>query len=391
MKRVAWIASSMVILFGVGLFVLHLKWENNSITVRNIYILDKTVFNSKYLEHKSFFWVLSNLHYQKPDGNPYRYDKDYFGFYPIDPELGTFDFRTIRLVEIDRMADSLDMVYYIDCYGVYSEDWMGSKNSALGQKVYGGLNQNDYLLLKGMKERGKLIVAEHNLFSHLGGGLEKEKLSELFGFTWTGWIGRSFPSFDTTKSNRPPAWVVNIYTTTQHKTWPNSEGGIVFVGDRDRVVLLINGHELEDSKVSIVSPPSTVKHFGVEPKVSFTKWFEVIEAGPSLSTFSNFMLHLTPEGSSLLRNNGIPESFPAALGCSSGYQLYYFAGDFSHTPVYMATSEMVGGDLLNSAISSTLRPLGFEFFNGYYRPFLSKILSSYKAPNSAVDSLPPTN
>jgi len=391
MKRIAWIGFFILIILASILFVLHWKWRKLPSITRSIYILDKTVYSSKFAEHKSFFWVLSNRRYQKQEGVPYRVNQDYYGFFPIDPALGTFDFRTIRLADIDRYADSLDLVYYVDCYGVYSERWAGSKNASIGQKVYGGLNQNDFLLLKGMKERGKMIIAEHNLFSSAGGGLIKTKLSELFGFSWKGWVGRSFPSFDTSKPNGPPKWLVDLYETEYGKSWPNAEGGIVFIDERERVVLLLNGKELFDSRVSITSTPYTVKNFGVEQEVPFFGWFEVVEAGPQFAVFSTFSLNPTLKGALLLRKNNIPESFPAAIGYNTGYLLYYFAGDFSHTPAYMITSEMVGGEMLNQWLSFILRPSGYDFFNGYYRPFLSKVLDSYSPPESPIDSLALTN
>lgn len=385
MKRIFWIAFGFVVVMVVWLFILHYRWENLPRTTRSIYILDKTVSNSKFDEHKSLFWVLSNLKFQKPDTTPYLLDKDYFGFFPIDPERGTFDFRTIRLAEITRYADNLDAVYYVDCFGIYSESWTISKNSLQEQKIYGGLNQNDYLLLKAMKERGKLIIAEHNLFSNSGGGLVKEKLSELFGFSWTGWVGRSYSSFDTTKANCPPRWIVNLYRA-EHGSWPNTHGGIVLVKEKEQVVLLVDGKDIENSDISIVSKPFTVQNFGVEPKVTFTGWFEIINAGPQFDLFSTFSMDITLAGSSLLKKYGIPESFPAAIGDSSGYQLYYFAGDFAHTPAYLFTSEMVGGSRVNELISSVVRPKGYAFFNDFYRPFISKVLKSYVPPISPIDS-----
>lgn len=391
MKRVSWIVFGTLVMLAVVLFILHLRWERYPRTARSIYILDKTVINNKFEDHKSLFWVLSNLQFQKPDGNNYQYDQDYYGFFPIDPALGTFDFRTIRLADIDLLADSLDMVYYVDCYGVYSDDWAVSKNTSIGQKVYGGLNQNDYLLLKGMKERGKLIIAEHDLFSSSGGGLIKEKLSDIFGFLWTGWVGRSFSTFDTSKTNGPPRWIVKLYESEHGEPWPKDDNGVILIRDKENVVLLINGIDIVDRNVFVVSTQSTVERYGVEQKVPFSGWFEIVETSPQFSVFSTFTFNLTSQGSSLLRNSGIPESFPAAFGVNSGCHLYYFAGDFSHTPVYMITSKMAGGGMLNQWLSFITQPVGCAFFNSYYYPFLSHVLKSYTPTPVPVDSLGITN
>jgi len=390
MKRITLILIGIVSILAIWLVISYFRWEKLPRTSHSIYILDKTISSGDYTEHKSLFWVLSNLRFEKPNKTPYRMDRDYYGFFPIDAEHGTFNFRTIRLAQIERYADSLDAVYYVDCYGVYSESWTMSKNRPLGEKVYGGLNQNDYLLLKAMKERGKMIVAEHNLFSRTGGGLVKEKLTELFGFTWTGWIGRSYSSFDTTKLDRPPSWVVSIYRA-EHGSWPNDKGGIIFAKDRDQVVLLFDEKHLTSSRVSVVSTSTTVKEFGVKENLPFSEWFEIIETEPAFSVFSNFSMNLTSEGSAVLTKNGIPETFPAAIGYSNGYQLYYFAGDFSHTPAYMFCSEMINGAAINKCISTVMRPRGFAFFNDYYRPFISKVLTSYTPPIGSADSLETSN
>ena len=387
MRRVSWIVFGILAVFAVVVFVLYLGWARYPHTVRSIYILDKTVINNRFDDHKSLFWVLTNLQFRKPDGSSYRYDEDYYGFFPIDPESGTFDFRTIRLADVDLLADSLDMVYYVDCYGVYSDDWATLRNTSAGQKVYGGLNQNDYLLLKGMKDRGKLIIAEHDLFSNSGGGLVKEKLSDLFGFSWTGWIGRSYSTFDTAKANGPPRWVVRLYESEHGEPWPKDGDGVVLIKDNERVVLLINGVDVVDCNVSVVSTQATVDTYGVEPKVPFSGWFEIVEAGPQFSVFSTFTFNLTSQGSSLLRNSGIPESFPAAFGVDSGYHLYYFAGDFSHTPVYMVTSKMAGGCMLNQWLLFVTQPFGDAFFSRYYYPFLSHVLKSYAPTPVPADSL----
>lgn len=47
----------------------------------NVLILDKTVPNSTYREHKGFVWVLNNTKYFK-DGKPYSVENDYKGFEP---------------------------------------------------------------------------------------------------------------------------------------------------------------------------------------------------------------------------------------------------------------------------------------------------------------------
>ena len=150
MKKIILVTIGVLLLIGVSFYILYLKWEQLPKIVSSIYVLDKTVSKRDYTEHKSFFWIINTLRIVKPDSSKYNFTKDYYGFYPIDPATGSFDFRSIHISQIEHLADSIDLLYYIDCYGVYSENWASNREATLGQKIYGGLNQNDYLLLKAM-------------------------------------------------------------------------------------------------------------------------------------------------------------------------------------------------------------------------------------------------
>ncbi len=376
MKRLIFAVSVILVAIIVFAIFAYVKWDRLPKRVSSIYVLDKTVSKSDYSEHRSLFWILNNLRIVKPDSSTYQVRKDYYGFYPIDPTKGSFDFRSIRISQIDHFADSLDMVYYVDCYGVYSDDWMGKHESNVGQKIYGGLNQNDFLLLKAMKERGKPIIAEYNLFSNLGSGLVRSKVASLLGFTYTGWIGRAYEKFDTLSTNGPPRWLVELYQNSSGNPWPNSKGGVVFLGSDGRVLLLYTGKHLKSATVNIISTAEAVKNFNVEPVVPFGRWFEVIDVPSDIKVYSTYLLDLTRSGISLLQSNGIPAVFPATVSTSSNGPIYYFAGNFTYTPSYMFTSYLWGGSTLNYLVSSVFRPKGYLFFNNYYRPLITSIINN---------------
>jgi len=337
-------------------------------------VLDKTVSKRDYTEHKSFFWIINTLRIVKPDSSKYNFTKDYYGFYPIDPATGSFDFRSIRISQIEHLADSIDLLYYIDCYGVYSENWASNREATLGQKIYGGLNQNDYLLLKAMKERGKPIIAEYNLFSNLGSGLVRNKVASVLGFTYTGWIGRSYEKFDSLASDRPPRWLINLYQNSTGNAWPNSKGGVVLVGPKGNVLLLCTGQHLKTSTVNIISTEEAVNHFNVNPVVNFNRWFEIIDVPTNFKVYSTYSLDLTSEGIALLHSKKIPTVFPATVFNNLNGPVFYFAGNFAHTPSYMFTSKLWGSSIINKIFSCSFRPLGYKFFDNYYRPLISSIL-----------------
>ena len=53
--------------------------------------------------------------------------------------------------------------------------------SRKSRKIYGGLNNNDFLLIKEMKDRNKLIIMEYNSFDYPTAQFESVKSS---GKTW---------------------------------------------------------------------------------------------------------------------------------------------------------------------------------------------------------------
>ena len=59
------------------------------------------------------------------------------------------------------------LVYFADTYGVFFNDWYrGIIKARKSRKLYGGLNNNDFLLIKEMKDRNKLIIMEYNSFDY---------------------------------------------------------------------------------------------------------------------------------------------------------------------------------------------------------------------------------
>ena len=74
--------------------------------------------------------------------------------------------------DLINLAEKNDAVYFTDTYGVFFNDWFrGINKSRKSRKIYGGLNNNDFLLLKEMKDRNKLIIMEYNSFDYPNGSV----------------------------------------------------------------------------------------------------------------------------------------------------------------------------------------------------------------------------
>ena len=92
-----------------------------------ILIYDMTVPYLDMNEHKSLSWIL--IHEKFTTLNKVNQpDLNYKGFFPLsDFKFITKDFLKLTREEVFQVADSLDMAYYTDTYGVYTNEWYNNK------------------------------------------------------------------------------------------------------------------------------------------------------------------------------------------------------------------------------------------------------------------------
>jgi len=209
----------IVILFYPVLNIV--KWGVQPKRPLDVLILDKTVPTFDRYNHKSFHWILTHNKYVKGNNRLYSYKKDYFGFVPLRPLRDKkWDPRRIRFAEIIELADSLDALYYADTYGVYFNDWYhGINRSNRSRLIYGGLNNSDYSLLKEMKDRDKLVIAEYNILSYPTAPLERNKTENIFDIHWTGWAGKYYMDLNPATNPEIPKWIIKLYEKHNLETW----------------------------------------------------------------------------------------------------------------------------------------------------------------------------
>jgi len=364
----------LCIIPGYSLF----KWVFQPRKELNILILDKTVPSFARENHRSFNWVLTHEKYVKPDHRRYVYTKDYYGFFPLKPKRSKqYEINRIRLPEIITFADSFDVAYYTDTYGVYFNDWYkGISKNRRSRKIYGGLNNNDYLFLKEMIDRKKLIIGEHNILAYPTDPLERAKTEELFGIKWTEWLGKYFYSLDSLKNPDLPVWVMNMYRKQYKKPWTFKHAGIVFVGYNDKVVVLENEKDLDFQMPYIYTDQYGREKFGLPYKIAFPYWFEVIDAGNN-KVVSFFKIHTNSVGDSIMTANYLPDIFPAILESTSEYPHYYFAGNFSKNPVKVKTAYFYDYDKLSKLMDPSFLTNKRVFYWHFYYPLMTNILDQY--------------
>jgi len=364
----------------IALPVINLiRWSVQSKKPLDIIIVDKTVPTLEREHHKSFNWILTNKRFVKKESKTsYSYKKDYFGFFPQRPLRDhKWDRNDYRLTDLISLADKNDAIYFADTYGVFFNDWYrGINKSRKSRKIYGGLNNNDFLLLKEMKDRNKLIIMEYNSFDYPTAQFESVRTQEKLGITFSGWTGKYFSSLDTTIKDFP-VWMTAMYRKEYKMPWKFTKPGVVILKEKD-IVVLEEGKQLKNSLPQIITDEASSKKYGVVPSVAFDQWFDIIDPLQN-KVISKFKLDTTPLGDSLLINNALQSEFPAVVQDPVIQRTYYFSGDFATYNVPYCTARIKGVEKLKGILFSDKTDDTRRFFWLYYRPLINGIFNDYYA------------
>lgn len=364
----------------IALPVINLiRWSAQSKKPLDIIIVDKTVPTLEREHHKSFSWILTNDRFvNKEKNDSYSYTKDYYGFYPQRPiREKKWDRNDYRLTDVISLAEKSDAIYFTDTYGVFFNDWFrGINKSRKSRKIYGGLNNNDFLLLKEMKDRNKLIIMEYNCFDYPTAQFESIRTQEKLGITFTGWTGKYFSSLDTTKADFP-VWMTAMYRKQYKQPWSFTKPGIVILKEKD-IVVLQEGTDLKTSMPLIVTDSAYTNKYGVIPSVAFDQWFDIIDPLEN-TVISRFRLDTTPLGDTLLSTNTLSSEFPAVVQDPVAQRIFYFSGDFATYDVPFWTARFKGVEKLKGILFSDKPDDTRRFFWLYYKPLINGIFTDYYA------------
>ncbi|HKL37919.1 MAG TPA: hypothetical protein VJ876_03430, partial [Bacteroidales bacterium] len=364
-RTVLIVLSSLV----VAVLIAFLAWLLKPSHPLEVFILNKTVPTQERREHQSFHWMLNHEKYVKQNKSLYDLKEDYYGFFPIQPEKQQFDFRSLSLRDVETISDRVDVAYYIDTYGVYYNDWYTEDGPYVSgdQKVYGGLNQNDYLLLKALKEKGKTILTEFVLLDKSASGLVRKKTEDLLHLRWDGWIGKYFPSL---QSDSCPSWIMELYKSQNQGNWPFTGSGVVLIHKYGKVVILDNKKHLKKALPVIHTKSRIAKQYNLPDTIPYTNWFDIIQTDSTGQVLATFNLKTTAAGDSLLENYRMKADFPAITHHAGDYRFYYFAGDFSHNDISTTTSYFEGAQLVDFLFHGQDHSSSSYFFWRYYRPLI---------------------
>jgi hypothetical protein len=386
--------STLIGLFFILLFSLPIisiaVWYFSPTHSINLLVLDKTVLTTDANEHRSFNWILKHYKFVQPSpqNKTTFYDiGNYKGFFPLDSHKYYVDDLTLYTdQQLDSLADTLDMVYFTDTYGIYHNEWYRDviQNDKMmlehSSRIYGGTEMEDYELLKRMHERQKLILLEFNTIASPTRYRIRKLIEDEFGILWSGWIGRYFFSLDTNVNQELPGWVVRLHKEQYNGTWPYKKPGIVFVHESDRIVVLENERDLLH-EVPVIQTKLYYQDFYDLPEyMRYPFWFDITQYKDTDLIVSTFKIHVNERGDSILHHHKIPKTFPAVFGDHIVNRFYYFAGDFADNPIPFTAVYTRGIEYLDFFFYDNKDMADRKkFFWRFYRPMMKRILYDYNS------------
>jgi hypothetical protein len=377
MKKTLLIIGIILVVISALPVINLVQWALQQKKPMDIILVDKTVVTLEREHHKSFNWILNNERFVKKDNNKsYSYTEDYYGFVPLRPLREMKSKRNeYRLADLIDLAKKNDAVYFADTYGVFTNEWYKAfTKSRRSRKIYGGLNGNDYLLIKEMKDRNKLIILEYNSFDYPTAQFESVRTQEKLGLTFSGWTGKYFSSLDTTSPDFP-TWMTSMYRKEHQQPWTFTKTGIVFLNEKE-IIVLEEGTHLKNPMPHIITDEANSARYGVAGSVAFDGWFDIIDPLEN-RIISKFKIETTVLGDTLLAGKSLLSQFPAVIQDSVSQRVYYFSGDFANSNVPYWTSRFKGVGKLKGILYSDKPEDGRRFFWLYYKPLINSIFTEY--------------
>jgi hypothetical protein len=352
-KRILWLIAIIIIFLPVILW-----WMKPSQSMP-IIVLDKTVPDPEYREHRGLIWFINHEKYSEGK----RSIKDYTGYYPNSQTHS--DLKGIE----DRVLTS-PLLYLVDTYGVYTADLKNRKASQDRSKiVYGGLNDDDIAIIKAFTtKQDKTVIAEFNAFASPTPMHIRREMETMLGVTWTGWIGRYFEQLN---NDEIPDWMHTLYEQQYDEKWEFEGKGFVYIHENETIVVLEYDKHIGENELQMVKGDNVTALASASDVQKFYYWFDVVTPTGNVETFYKYELDVTEEGKKILDSFGIPTTFPAVTKKTSDYTAYYFAGDFADVRSSLPPYWISGVKPLMKA--SSLIENQEQFFWKVYIPMLSDI------------------
>lgn len=349
--------------------VPRLYWDKQPAKPLEVWILDKTVPVPDYREHKGLMWILNyNKVISASNQQPFQYNRDYFGYFPAGKDMyGTR--------ELPSGQHKIDLIYLVDTYGVYNDDYVFPKlQNKSKDLIYGGLTTGELNIIKANLGNGNTIIGEFNIASAPTNLENRRELERIFGLRWLGWKGRYYKELS--RSLEVPEQIVKNYEKYSQKAWNFSGEGYVLVSDDDEVAVLERNRDLGEKGLEFIINQDFNKEFGVNKRTDYCNWFEFVRAQPGTQTIAEFKLDLNEQGKKVLEKIGLDARFPAVVRSrNTQFTSYYFSGDFADVQHDSKIWKYYGIERIKKFTSSFNKKSPEYFYWHAYVPLMNKIIS----------------
>jgi hypothetical protein len=345
-----------------------LAWFLQPVRPLAVLIVDKTVPTTSYREHKGLMWVLNRFRFVDPSlGAPFRYDRDYVGFFP-QPD------RRYATTPVSAAGRRLDAAYVTDTYGVYTADYYGEDTHGVRSRLlYGGLREGELDAVTSALRPGGILITEFNTFADPTAAAERAHATDVLGVDWSGWSGRFYQDLD--RGGEVPVWLVQNYEAQYRRPWAFTGPGFAFVHDDDRVFILVEARDVRPFGLRVVFPDSVARRYGVANRVPYFYWFDIVRPRAGTLVEAEYEFQALPPGRAALDSAGIPARFPAILHRRDpAFDRFYFAGDFADNDEIPWPFRLRGWDRVERLLAWTKGESNALFFWGVYVPLLHHLL-----------------
>ncbi|MFO7952500.1 MAG: hypothetical protein R6U91_06825 [Bacillota bacterium] len=373
----------LIIALLIGGYIL--TWHLLSTREIDLLVVDKTVPEKDYREHRAIFWIAGHRRFTALEGELYQADEDYLGYHPETEAKETFSGEDLKEIDLLYLADTYGIYDYEEGIEVYEEK-LPYKHQDI-ELIYGGFDQGEVEAIEDFSTaEERLLIGEHNIVGYPTylNPEATERLQELFAISYDGWLARYYEDLDQTAY-----WMKELYTRIYGREWDLQGTGMVFV--REDVTglgwysdLVIIEQEQFKEPWPVVKSTEHELLAGAAPEAPYLYWMELLtidEANQNVEILAHYELPVEEESRDALRARGLPDRFPAAIKHDppGKAKRIYFAGDFADQLPALLPAGLTGSAALQRFISYIPGlPVQYRFYFQWYEPVLHNILETGK-------------
>lgn len=368
----------ILLIFLIFFGIWFLSWTLSPKHSLELLVINKTVPENDYREHRAIFWIAEHRRFSNPDGNFYRTAKDYLGYHPETNKQE-------KLTQPD--LEMIDLLYLADSYGIYDyEEGLEQYELQLPfehqdiELIYGGFTLDEVEAVEQFASRtNRLVIGEHNIFGYPTNTNPEAalRLQAVFALNYTGWLARYYSDL-----NDAAFWLKELYETIYGQEWDLNGPGMAFIGEeapamnRQRDIVIITADQF-NQPWPVIHNEGTPLTSGASDLIPYLYWIEVLEVLPEAEVLAYYELPLKEEAYPPLDRRGLPRRFPVVINYMPPGEAarYYFAGDFADQLPALLSPRFTGSAGIQRFMSYLPGlPVEYRFYFQWYEPVLTKIL-----------------